>query len=83
MQSHPDYPALVSLTDTLEELKITFEAIRVEKDFVHKMSFPLLAHTLKNHQEEFEKINSISEITPSFYKNWDGIVFLSEKVSNK
>ena len=47
IKSHPDYPALVSFTDTLDELGLTYSAVQAEEEHITEMSFPWLAGTPK------------------------------------
>ena len=42
--SHPDYPSLLSITDTLNELGIENTAVHIEKGQLHEVPTPFLAH---------------------------------------
>jgi uncharacterized membrane protein len=44
MKGHPDYPSLLSITDTLDALGIQNEAVKVERNALHKLPKPFLAH---------------------------------------
>lgn len=82
MQSHPDYPSLVSLTDALDELHISYSTVIIDKDKLHELQFPLLAHTTNNGSEDFEIINNLNSANDSeFLKRWNGIVLIAESIS--
>lgn len=79
LTTHPDYPSLFSLTGTLDELGLAYNALRVEKDRLAELSFPLLAHTRHNGQEGFEILHSASspeQGQDQFLERWDGIVLM-------
>lgn len=40
--SHPDYPSLLSIADTLERFGIRYQAAHITKDTVNKLEFPYL-----------------------------------------
>jgi hypothetical protein len=44
LQSHPDYPSLLSITDTLNELCIDNTAIQIEKEILPEIPTPFIAH---------------------------------------
>src|SRR6266496_933878 len=82
--SHPDYPSLVSITDTLDELGIDNAALVVDKEKLEDMPVPFLAHSpvngggfvvVKNINEQFRQ-------NTEFEKNWNGIAVLAEKTEN-
>lgn len=79
--SHPDYPSLLSITDTLDELNIENGAFVVEKEKIKEMPVPFLAHTGKR-GGEFELITDCTKYidkNPDFGKQWDGIAVVAEK----
>ncbi|MCC7402318.1 MAG: thioredoxin domain-containing protein [Chitinophagaceae bacterium] len=79
--SHPDYPSLLSITDTLDELNIENGAFVVEKEKIKEMPVPFLAHTGKR-GGEFELITDCTKYidkNPDFEKQWDGIAVVAEK----
>jgi len=86
MQSHPEYPALTALTDTLDELNLDYKALLVEKENVQQLAFPVIAHTYKD-GGNFEIVTSMLQMqNPFFQKNWDGIVLTVEhgsKINNR
>jgi ABC-type bacteriocin/lantibiotic exporter with double-glycine peptidase domain len=42
--SHPDYPSLLSITDSLNELGIENAALVVDKEKLNEIPIPFLAH---------------------------------------
>lgn len=79
LETHPDYPSLFSLTGTLDELGLAYRALRVEKDRLAELDFPLLAHTRHNGQEGFEILHSAGSPAhrqDQFLERWDGIVLM-------
>jgi len=46
--SHPDYPSLLSIVDTLERLGITYHAARVKKHDLKQLPFPYLVQSEEN-----------------------------------
>ncbi len=40
LQTHPDYPSLLSITDTLEEMGIEHAAIQIEKEQLPEIPTP-------------------------------------------
>lgn len=81
LQSHPDYPSLVSVTDTLDELGIDNMSLVVDKEKMHELPVPFLAHSPVN-GGSFIVISDIQrqiKQSKSFEKEWDGIVVLAEK----
>jgi len=75
VQSHPDYPSLISLTDTLEELQLEYLALEVDKDKIHNLLFPIIVHTTVN-GGNFEIVFSLNQILNDidFLERWDGVV---------
>lgn len=76
LKSHPDYPALTSLTDTLDELGITYSAMLVDKERVQDISFPALFHLEKNGRGDFDIIYSAADLKTrelAILPFWDGV----------
>lgn len=42
--SHPDYPSLLSVADTLERLGIDHQVGRIETDNIKELPFPCIIH---------------------------------------
>lgn len=82
--SHPDYPSLLSITDTLDELGIENAAIRIEKDKLQDMPLPFLAH-LNGNGGAFAMVNTRDKLEnqlPGFFDCWDGVAVAAEKSEN-
>lgn len=80
MQTHPDYPSLLSVTDTLDDLGIDNAALQIDKERLHEAPLPFLAHN--TNKGEFIIINNIAQqikSNPDFEKNWNGTALLAEK----
>lgn len=80
MQAHPDYPSLLSVTDTLDELGIDNAALQIEKERLHETPLPFLAHDAAH--GDFVVIDNISKqvkAAPDFEKSWNGTALLGEK----
>lgn len=81
LQSHPDYPSLLSITDILDELGIDNAALQVDKERLQEVPLPFLAH----YRNEFLIISDIQtqiRENPEFEKNWNGTALLAEKPEN-
>lgn len=77
--SHPYYPSLLSITDTLEELGIESYAMQIEKIKLDKISMPFLVHDFI--KSEFVLItNGKEQLKPGteLEKNWNGTILLAE-----
>jgi len=80
INSHPYYPALVSLTDTLDELGLVYNAVRAEKKYIPEFSFPFLAQTPRA-VGGFEIVYSMKyyELNKeAFLNRWEGIAIMVE-----
>lgn len=79
LATHPAFPSLLSLTDTLDHLGISNGVIEVNKDSLPELPFPLLAHLKKDSEEEIVLIKNKTMLLrqPVFYA-WDGVVVLAE-----
>ena len=80
MQAHPNYPALVSFTDTLDELGLEYQAVHADKTHIPQFSFPFLAQTPKAPggfeilpSMEYYQINQ-----EAFLNRWEGVVLMVE-----
>ncbi|HEU5166858.1 MAG TPA: vitamin K epoxide reductase family protein, partial [Chitinophagaceae bacterium] len=82
--SHPEYPSLLSITDTLTELRIENAAVQIQKDQLHEVDIPFLAH-LNGNGGEFVIIknhNNVDQQIPGFYDRWRGVIIAAEKPLN-
>lgn len=88
IKSHPDHPALVSLTDTLDELGLKHKAVRAEEKHIAQFSFPFLAQTPRA-VGGFEIVPSMEYYKAhkeSFLNRWEGIAVMldpRQKTQNK
>lgn len=79
--SHPDYPSLLSITETIDELGIKNAALVVEKEKLNEIPIPFLAHTNAK-WGEFILITNLKKNFkdhPDFEKQWNGVVVVAEK----
>lgn len=82
LTSHPDYPSLVSITDTLDELGIDNGAYVIDKANLQDLPFPFLAHSKKN-GGEFTLVTGRDHLQQQEVLNdWDGIGLFVEKPDN-
>lgn len=77
--SHPDYPSLLSVADTLEQLGIPYVAARLEKDQLGTLTFPYLLHVEKG-GGEFVIVREQKDLNkqPDLLGDWSGNVLLAE-----
>lgn len=81
LKTHPDYPSLLSITDTLDYLGIENAAMQIEKNLLHEVTTPFLAH-LKTNGGEFvmaDNRDTLEKNFPGFFNNWGGVVVMAEK----
>ncbi len=81
LKGHPDYPSLASISDLLHHLGIENAAFHIEKDQLHEISTPFLAH-LKEGSGRFvvvENRDRLENSFPGFFKTWSGAVVVAEK----
>lgn len=79
--SHPHYPSLLSITDTLDDLGIENAALVVDKAKLKEIPAPFMAHT-GTRGGEFILVRNIRKHLkkyPGFEKDWDGTVVAAEK----
>jgi hypothetical protein len=78
--SHPEYPSILSVADTLERLGIEHAVARIQQEDLENLLFPFVLHLnrgqgqllLIRNQRELEKYRSDIE-------DWDGVVLVVEK----
>ena len=44
LQNHPDYPSLLCISDVLKQWKVNSTAIKADKDNLHELPLPFIAH---------------------------------------
>lgn len=78
IKSHPNYPALLSLIDTLNELGLDSKAVEAEEEYIQQFSFPFLAQTPKavNGFEIIPSIKYYEQNKEKFLNRWDGIAIM-------
>jgi len=77
LQSHPDYPALIALTDLLSDLGVPHSAIETNQAELCVLNFPLLIHTVRPQQADFEIVYARDmgqKNWAALLEYWDGIV---------
>lgn len=86
--SHPDYPSLLSLTETLDLYGIEYAAVRIHQEDIAINGFPFLAHLAEKNGDyvmvtawrdgevEYVKGNGgrKREVMADFMKKWGGVV---------
>lgn len=83
LKSHPDYPSLLSITDTLDYFGITNTAVQVEKEVLPEIDMPFLAHVNDNEDGFVICSNgaSVEKEHSGFFSGWSGAVVMAEKPS--
>lgn len=79
MESHPDYPSLVSLTDTLDELDLPYWVNMSSLKEHQNFTYPLLAHVNSSVESNFvivEDAGGLNEIEKSGTLQWSGITII-------
>lgn len=80
MQSHPDYPSLVSLIDFLDLGRMDYEVVQSDHTHIARFNYPCLAHVMENngssHMIQVDNINDWDQ-HQQLKKNWTGIVVLA------
>lgn len=81
IESHPDYPSVLAVKDTLDELNIPCHAYETDKTHLQQAGKPFLAHLNKG-EGQLLYFNSISEAETKikdFDKYWNGVALLASK----
>jgi len=79
--SHPNYPSLLSITDTLNELQIENTALHIEKEQLPELPAPFLAH-INGKGGTFVMVKDGSnpdQQYPGYFERWSGVVMAAEK----
>ena len=81
LQSHPDYPSLIAVQDTLGELGITSNAFQTDKENLLKASQPFLAHFNKGEGQilYFKTLAEAENKVKDFDRHWSGVAMLAER----
>lgn len=95
--SHPDYPSLLSISDTLENYQIETLAVNIDTDKLNEMPMPSIVQVKINGQPLFfvlqkvldnkvfyydDKNKLIESSKEEFFKLWTGICLLMETTNN-
>lgn len=92
IEQHPDYPSLLSISDSLQKWKVENLALKVDTESLEKIPTPFIAHTNKG-GNNFILVNSVNgtvdysdekkrpqqKTSEEFKKDWDNIVLIAEK----
>lgn len=91
IESHPDYPSLYSISDSLQKWKIENLALKVEAENLEKIPVPFIAHS-RTGGGNFILVNAVNgaveyidekgkpnrKSSEEFSKEWDNIALLAE-----
>lgn len=79
--SHTDYPSLLSVTDTLDALRIDHTVFIVDKEKLHEIPVPFLAYVDANGGDFIlvTNVTSLLQRQPGFLKQWNGLTVIAEK----
>ncbi len=92
--SHPDYPSLLAIADTLGKYQIENLALKISIDKLHEAPLPCIVQISDRNNVEFCVLDAMSEIEVSYYVDkgnlvksslekfsgqWTGICLLAEK----
>lgn len=67
--SHPDYPGLIAITDTLTDLHIENTAAQISHDSLKELTDPFLAYIQKGHEEQFVYVEPLGNGTLKVYSD--------------
>lgn len=83
LKSHPDYPSLLSITDTLDYLGIENLAVETCSNMLHEIPVPFLAHVKANGGGFVivENRESVENTFPGFFHSWSGVVLFISKTA--
>lgn len=98
LESHPEYPSLLAVSDCLNEFKVPHRIYAVEKENheIANLSFPFIAHfstgegsfvlihSIKDSQVEISDEKSKNRMISAydFSKLWDGVVLYAQQDKN-
>jgi uncharacterized membrane protein len=79
--THPEYPSLLSITDTVNEMGINCQAIVIDKDVIQEVKVPVLVF-IKGGNGGFIWVKDLLKYArdnPSFMEVWNGVIVMAEK----
>jgi uncharacterized membrane protein len=81
LESHPDYPSLVAVADTLSEMNIECDAYQTSKEELIKTGKPFLIHLNMGEGNilSFPDMITAQRKVKDFDKYWSGVVMLAGK----
>lgn len=84
LETHPEYPSLTAVQDTLAELEIVSNAYETSKEELIKNGKPFLAHFNlgDGHILSFNNLTEAESKVKDFDKQWSGVVMLADKKDN-
>ncbi len=74
LTTHPDYPAMISIVDFLEQGQFAYSAVKSDINHLNNFKYPLLAHFKETGREYFSIIKSPDEFLNNKNNKWTGIV---------
>lgn len=95
--SHPDYPSLLSISDTFKKYQIDNAAVRVEKDKLSELPIPFMAQVEVDNAPQFYAITKLNKNAVGYFDEedkfttikkdkfleiWTGVCFVAEKNEN-
>src|SRR5258708_11226139 len=83
IETHPDYPSLLAVSDTLDELGIDCNAYETDKRRLKNIHEPILFHLRigDGYVVYFSNISTAEKKIKDFDKYWSGIIMLAERRS--
>ncbi len=80
ISTHPDYPALTSLTDFLDAGGMAYNAVQADASYIHEFNYPLLAHIKQPGNEQIHIINKPTDwdAQKELTQHWSGVVIYPE-----
>lgn len=74
IRSHVDYPSLISVTETFEDLGVQFEAMVADDKSVESISFPILIHCRVYSGERLVTVYQKEQLSDGImWDNWTGV----------
>ena len=80
--SHPDYPSLLSVSDSLQQLGIPSQIGKIEEEHLSKIEFPFIIH-LESSREGLVLIKNKEDLSKDRIdlSQWKGIVLKAESIA--
>lgn len=83
LESHPDYPSLAAVQDSLAELNIRADAYQTDRQELIKSGRPFLLHLNMGEGviQYYPSLAAAEKKIPGFTKHWSGVVMVAEKTN--